>query len=84
MFALQTKLLECLNEKETDRLSWWKKIAFHKPTATATPLRYIFIRQMSLPVKRTKELRALSGWYLSTFAPYIYLYADTTSNNWHS
>eukprot|EP00268_Persea_americana_P051022 TRINITY_DN5606_c0_g1_i2.p1 TRINITY_DN5606_c0_g1~~TRINITY_DN5606_c0_g1_i2.p1 ORF type:complete len:518 (-),score=92.99 TRINITY_DN5606_c0_g1_i2:490-2043(-) len=69
MFALQTKLLECLNEKETDRLSWWKKIAFHKPAATASPLCYIFIRQMSLPVKRTKELRALSGWryYFSLF-----------------
>lgn len=75
MFALQMKVLEGLNEKETDRISWWKKIMFHKPAATAPPLHYIFIRQMSLAVKRTEELRALSGWYLSSSVSCISLYA---------
>lgn len=69
MLVLETKVLEDQNKRETERLSWWRRITFQKYVGTTSSSRYVSIEEMSLPVKRTKELRALSGWryYFSLF-----------------
>jgi len=48
-------------ESQSKKSSWWKKFIFSK-SATVPTLNYVLIGPVSLPVKRTKELRALTGW----------------------
>ncbi|XP_058103433.1 uncharacterized protein LOC131247003 [Magnolia sinica] len=60
--TLRTQLLEDPKESRREKLRWWKKLTFQKPPAICSPLCYVVISHMSLPVKRTKELRALTGW----------------------
>ncbi|XP_010442333.1 PREDICTED: uncharacterized protein LOC104725366 isoform X2 [Camelina sativa] len=55
---------------DTESRSWWRKFTLGKTkAASSSPLRYSIISDFSLPVKRTKELKALSGWryYFSLF-----------------
>ncbi|XP_020275035.1 uncharacterized protein LOC109849595 isoform X1 [Asparagus officinalis] len=55
-------------DSQSEKYTWWKKFTFRK-AATLPSLNYILISPVSLPVKRTKELRALIGWryYFSLF-----------------
>ncbi|OVA01595.1 Uncharacterized protein family Ycf55 [Macleaya cordata] len=66
-FGIQ--LLEDPNKSETKKLHWWQKLIFKKPASTISLLHYIVISQLSMAVKRTEELRALTGWryYFSLF-----------------
>ncbi|KAH7576333.1 hypothetical protein JRO89_XS01G0037900 [Xanthoceras sorbifolium] len=44
--------------------SWWKKLSSRKSGTVTSTLRCIEIIRTSISVKRTKELRALTGWYV--------------------
>ncbi|KAG6425418.1 hypothetical protein SASPL_115853 [Salvia splendens] len=54
---------------ETELFGWLKKISFMRSDSVSSALRYVNINTISVPVKRTKELRALVGWryYFSLF-----------------
>ncbi|XP_010547068.1 PREDICTED: uncharacterized protein LOC104818953 isoform X2 [Tarenaya hassleriana] len=73
LYVLQTQVI---SEKNTDRvqtgsLNWWRKLTTGqtKAASSSPTVRYSIISDFSLPVKRTKELKALSGWryYFSLF-----------------
>ncbi|KAF8402076.1 hypothetical protein HHK36_013028 [Tetracentron sinense] len=68
LFTLQIQFLEEPNKGQTKKLHWWKKITLRKPASMLSPLCYVVISQLSMPVKRTKELRALIG---SSFLSHI-------------
>lgn len=55
-------------ESQSEKSTWWKIFTFRK-SETLPSLNYVLISPVSLPVKRTKELRALTGWryYFSLF-----------------
>ncbi|MCL7049341.1 hypothetical protein MKW94_012100 [Papaver nudicaule] len=57
------------NSSETKNLHWWQKISLKKPARPVSILHYVVISQLSMAVKRTEELRALTGWryYFSLF-----------------
>ncbi|RRT49039.1 hypothetical protein BHE74_00053759 [Ensete ventricosum] len=61
LHVLHRELLDNPIENRNVNLHWWKKLLFRK-SATASPMPYVCISRFSLPVKRTKELRALTGW----------------------
>lgn len=44
--------------------SWWKRFIRKKAQAVSSALYFVVIGSSLLPVKRTKELRALTGWYV--------------------
>lgn len=88
--TLQTQLISQPNKTETDNFSWWKRITtFRKSQEVSTTFTYVVISSFSMPVKRTKELRALSGWryYFSLFLelsdismPMIQVFFNKVSN----
>lgn len=58
--TLQRKLLEETGIGNAKKINWWKNIIF-KETPLSTS-HYIIITQSPVSVKRTRELRALTGW----------------------
>ncbi|CAN8265573.1 unnamed protein product [Cochlearia groenlandica] len=65
LYILQTQVINNLNgSNDTKSRSWWRKFTPGKSRAasSSSPLKYSIISDFSLPVKRTKELKALSGW----------------------
>ncbi|CAH8278927.1 unnamed protein product [Arabidopsis lyrata] len=71
LYILKTQVINNLDgSDDTESLSWWRKFKLGKTkAASSSPMRYSIISDFSLPVKRTKELKALSGWryYFSLF-----------------
>ncbi|CAH8352306.1 unnamed protein product [Eruca vesicaria subsp. sativa] len=72
LYILQTQVINNSDGgDDTKRYSWWRKLTPGKAKAasSSSALRYSIISDFSLPVKRTKELKALSGWryYFSLF-----------------
>ncbi|XP_013687397.2 uncharacterized protein LOC106391320 isoform X2 [Brassica napus] len=72
LYILQTQVINNPDGGDgTKSGSWWRKLTPGKAKAASSsaPLRYSVISDFSLPVKRTKELKALSGWryYFSLF-----------------
>ncbi|KAG5514719.1 hypothetical protein RHGRI_035944 [Rhododendron griersonianum] len=67
--TLQSQLIEGPSKTNTDNFSWWKRLTLRKSESVASPLHYVVINDISITVKRTKELRALTGWryYYSLF-----------------
>uniref|UniRef100_A0A0D9VGD1 DUF3685 domain-containing protein n=1 Tax=Leersia perrieri TaxID=77586 RepID=A0A0D9VGD1_9ORYZ len=67
LYVLSRKLCEKPVDNQAEVTNWWR-LGFGRPS-TATLLDYIHISSFSLPVRRTKELRALAGWryYFSLF-----------------
>lgn len=51
---------------------WWKKLGLTRSETVLSPLHVAFINQISIAVKRTKELRSLTGWYVQSSAQYIF------------
>lgn len=47
----------------TEKFGWLKKLNLGKSSASVSPLRAAVISHVCVPVKRTKELRGLVGWY---------------------
>ncbi|KAF8105621.1 hypothetical protein N665_0157s0189 [Sinapis alba] len=64
LYILQTQVINNPDGgDDTKSRSWWRKLTPGKAKAASSPpLRYSIISDFSLPVKRTKELKALSGW----------------------
>ncbi|XP_010439716.1 PREDICTED: uncharacterized protein LOC104723099 isoform X2 [Camelina sativa] len=71
LYVLKTQVINNVDgSDDTESRSWWRKFTLGKTrAASSSPLRYSIISDFSLPVKRTKELKALSGWryYFSLF-----------------
>ncbi|KAJ4842308.1 hypothetical protein Tsubulata_026582 [Turnera subulata] len=67
--TLQLKLIDGPSSIQTENHIWWKRLSKQKIETTTSSLPYTAITQFSMPVKRTKELRALTGWryYFSLF-----------------
>ncbi|KAL6499570.1 hypothetical protein OROGR_027480 [Orobanche gracilis] len=67
--TLQSQLIEESNGSEGENFGWWKKLIVRRSGQISSSLRFVVISHVSLPVKRTKELRALIGWryYFSLF-----------------
>ncbi|KAG9446192.1 hypothetical protein H6P81_012320 [Aristolochia fimbriata] len=68
LFILSIEQLERPRRMLSWKFDWWKILALKKSSASSL-LHYVFISQLCLPVKRTMELRALTGWryYFSLF-----------------
>ncbi|OMP05172.1 hypothetical protein COLO4_09005 [Corchorus olitorius] len=71
-FDLYTLKNQPIKEKSSDNAeknSWWKKFTLRKHKSASPSVCYVVISHFSMPVKRTKELRALTGWryYFSLF-----------------
>ncbi|KAK3032145.1 hypothetical protein RJ639_034970 [Escallonia herrerae] len=60
--TLQTRPVEEPRKSETDNFSWWKKLSMRESLPESSPSRFAVISYISVPVKRTRELRALTGW----------------------
>ncbi|KAJ4728506.1 Phosphoglycolate phosphatase [Melia azedarach] len=80
---------EASKDHQTENYSWWKKLTQRKSEPVVSALHYIEIMNISISVKRTKELRALTGWryYFSLFLelsdismPFIRAVFDKISN----
>lgn len=61
LYVLCKKECEKPADNQAETGNWWR-LAFGKPSVP-TLLNYVNISPFSLPARRTKELRALAGWY---------------------
>lgn len=62
--TLQSQLIEGPNKTDADNFSWWKRLTLWKSGSVTSPLRHVVINDISITVKRTRELRAVTGWYV--------------------
>lgn len=60
--TLQSQLIEEPSKSQAENFSWWKKLTVRQSGSLSTPSHCVVISHFSMPVKRTKELRALTGW----------------------
>ncbi|KAI3932806.1 hypothetical protein MKX01_031788 [Papaver californicum] len=67
--TFSVRLPEDSDSSEAKNLHWWQKLSLKKPARPISMLHYVVICQLSMAVKRTEELRALTGWryYFSLF-----------------
>ncbi|KAK9282565.1 hypothetical protein L1049_005486 [Liquidambar formosana] len=67
--TLQTQLIEEPSRSQTEEFNWWKKLTLRKSVVVLSTFSYVVISHFSMPVKRIKELRVLTGWryYFSLF-----------------
>ncbi|CAI9107455.1 OLC1v1006808C1 [Oldenlandia corymbosa var. corymbosa] len=67
--TFQTQLVESNSKAEAEDFGWWKKLGLSRSGPLTPTLSFVVISQKSMSVKRTKELRALTGWkyYFSLF-----------------
>ncbi|KAL9397699.1 hypothetical protein Peur_011952 [Populus x canadensis] len=59
--TLQLKFIEEPCENQIEKHPWWKKLTLRKSIMMQSSC-FSAISHFSMPVKRTKELRALTGW----------------------
>ncbi|KAI6674470.1 hypothetical protein NL676_002376 [Syzygium grande] len=66
---LQSQPVEEPSKSISENLGWWDKYFGKNSGTRISPLHHVVIGHFSMPVKRTKELRALTGWryYFSLF-----------------
>lgn len=62
--TLESQVIQDSSKDEANKSSWWKNIGVLKSRSVSSPLSFVVIKCISVPVKRTKELRALTGWYV--------------------
>ncbi|XVF21404.1 hypothetical protein REPUB_Repub12eG0087600 [Reevesia pubescens] len=69
LYTLKNQLIEEKHSDYAETYSWWKKLTRRKYESVSPSLNYVVIGHFSMSVKRTKELRALTGWryYFSLF-----------------
>lgn len=68
--TFQSQLIEeSIVDVQFENDNWWKKLTCRKSEISFSASSYIEIIQMSISVRRTKELRALTGWYAFHFVP---------------
>ncbi|XP_019461739.1 PREDICTED: uncharacterized protein LOC109360954 [Lupinus angustifolius] len=67
--TLESQPIDLPDNTQTGKQSWWKRLTQQNSKTVSPELHCISIRPLSMPVKRTKELRALIGWryYFSLF-----------------
>lgn len=58
----QYQLVEESSKDKDQTINWWKKLNVISSRPVSRQLNVVVIDQISVPVKRTKELRALTGW----------------------
>ncbi|XP_052729168.1 uncharacterized protein LOC108329603 isoform X3 [Vigna angularis] len=59
---LESKPIDLTDSIQTEEQNWWKKLTQQNSKTKSPELHCIEISHFSIPVKRTKELRALTGW----------------------
>lgn len=62
LYTFQHQLIEESSKSKVQNDNWWKKLRVMSTQPVLSQLSTILINQISIPVKRTKELRALTGW----------------------
>lgn len=62
LYTFQHQLIEESSKSKVQNDNWWKKLRVMSSQPVLSQLSTILINQISIPVKRTKELRALTGW----------------------
>lgn len=68
--TFQSQLIkEPSRDRQTENYSWWKNLTQRKSGPVTSASSYVKIMSISISVKRTKELRALKGWYASSLCP---------------
>ncbi|KAL3620523.1 hypothetical protein CASFOL_035435 [Castilleja foliolosa] len=67
--TLESQLIEESSGSKSENFGWWKNLSLGRSEPISSSLCFVFIKHISVPVKRTKELRALTGWryYFSLF-----------------
>lgn len=60
--TLERTVIKETAEHEAGEFNWLKKIGLWRAEGTSSPLSLVVISPVSIYVKRTKELRALTGW----------------------
>lgn len=67
--TIQCQLVEVSSKNKDQTINWWKKLSVISSRPVSRQLNVVVIDQISVPVKRIKELRALTGWryYYSLF-----------------
>lgn len=60
--TIQSQLVEVSSKNKDQTINWWKKLSVISSRPVSRQLNVVVIDQISVPVKRTKELRALTGW----------------------
>ncbi|PRQ25563.1 hypothetical protein RchiOBHm_Chr6g0285011 [Rosa chinensis] len=69
LWTFESQLIEKVDNSWNQKYSWWKRLIHKKSDTASSTLDHVLISNFSMPVKRTKELRALTGWryYFSLF-----------------
>lgn len=68
--TFQSQLLEeSSRDIQVENHNWWKKLTQRKSGTSTSASSYIEIIQISISVRRTKELRAVTGWYAFCLCP---------------
>ncbi|KAG8641921.1 uncharacterized protein LOC110627367 isoform X2 [Manihot esculenta] len=60
--TLQSMIIEETSQNQTGNPSWWKNLTRRKSGMMPSSFCYVVISQFPISVKRTKELKALTGW----------------------
>ncbi|XP_022151393.1 uncharacterized protein LOC111019333 isoform X2 [Momordica charantia] len=60
--TLGSQLIELPGSRQAKIDNWWMRQFLRRTETLSSQLHYVVIRSFSMPVKRTKELRALRGW----------------------
>ncbi|KAH1054666.1 hypothetical protein AAZX31_08G345700 [Glycine max] len=61
---LESQPVDVTDSIQTEEQNWWKRLTQQNSKAMSPELHCIDISHFSMPVKRTKELRAVTGWYV--------------------
>ncbi|XP_047315256.1 uncharacterized protein LOC124919134 isoform X2 [Impatiens glandulifera] len=59
---LQSRIIEEPTRSHIEDFNWWKKLTRRKSGYISSPPQYLAISYQALMVRRTQELRALTGW----------------------
>ncbi|XP_028796889.1 uncharacterized protein LOC114752325 [Neltuma alba] len=67
--TLESRPIDLPCNSQTENQGWWKRFTQGNANTASAKLHYIVISSLPIVVKRTKELRALTGWryYFSLF-----------------
>lgn len=61
--TLESRPIDPPCNSQTENQGWLKRFTQRKSNTMSSKLNYLMISSFSMAVKRTKELRALTGWY---------------------
>lgn len=67
------------SSESAENFKWWKKLSIRRSMSLLPDLSFVVITPVSVSVKRTKELRALNGWYIYFSAYFLHVLAPTKS-----